>query len=71
MFRIIPEYPKLMSASDLKNLGFTPSGKEYFAFHLDDTQRIDVVKIDLSKVRIKGKNHNIAIPYITSIQNLL
>lgn len=71
LFRIVPEYPKLMSASDLKNLGFTPSGKEYFTFRLDNTQRIDIARIDLSKVRIKGEKHNIAIPYITTIQDLL
>lgn len=70
LFRIIPEYPKLMSASDLKNLGFTPSGKEYFTFRLDNTQQIDIAGIDLSKVQIKGKKHNIAIPYITAIQDL-
>ncbi len=71
LFQIIPEYPQLISASDLKNLGFKPLGKEYFAFRLENIQNIDTAKIDLSKVHIKGKNHNIAFPYITTIQDLI
>ena len=62
LFRIISEYPKLISASDLVKLGFTPSGKEYFAFRLESVQSINIVGVDLSKVQIKGKNHNKAIP---------
>ena len=63
LFRIIPDYPKLISASDLIKLGFMPSGKEYFAFRLESAQSINIVGVDLSKVQIKGKNHNKAIPY--------
>lgn len=70
LFRIIPEYPRLMSAAGLTKLGFTPSGKEYFAFRLESTQNITLAGMDLSKVQIKGKNHHIAIPYITTIQDL-
>lgn len=71
LFRIIPEYPKLISATDLKKLGFTPSGNEYFAFQLENNQNIEDTNIDLTKVKIKGKNHNIAIPYIITIQELI
>lgn len=71
LFRIIPEYPKLMSASDLIKLGFTPSGKEYFVFRLESTQSINITGVDLSKVKIKGKKYNIAIPYITTIRDLI
>ena len=71
LFRIIPEYPKLMSASGLKKLGFMPSGKEYFAFRLESPLSTNLAGMDLSKVRIKGKNRNIAIPYITTIQELI
>ena len=71
LFRIIPEYPKLMSASDLIKLGFTPSGKEYFVFRLESPQNINLAGMDLSKVQIKGKKHNIAIPYISDIQELM
>ena len=71
LFRIIPEYPKLISASDLVKLGFTPSGKEYFAFRLESVQSINIVGVDLSKVQIKGKSYNKAIPYITPIQDFI
>ena len=71
LFRIIPEYPKLMSASDLIKLGFTPSGKEYFVFRLESPQNINLAGMDLLKVQIKGKKHNIAIPYISDIQEII
>lgn len=71
LFRIISEYPRLMPASDLVKLGFTPKGNEYFVFRLESDKSIDIRKIDLSKIKIKGKNHNIAIPYITSIQDFI
>jgi len=71
LFRIIPKYPKLMSGSDLIELGFTPSGKEYFAFRLESTQNINLAGMDLSKLQIKGKSHNIAIPYISDIQEII
>lgn len=71
LFRIISEYPKLMSASDLVKLGFTPSGKEYFVFRLESTQNVNFAGMDLSKVQIKGRNHNIGIPYISDIQDII
>lgn len=71
LYTIIPEYPKLVSASDLSDLGFTPSGKEYFAFRLKSTQCTNISEIDLSKVHLKGKKHSIAIPYIATLQELL
>lgn len=52
-------------------LGFTPSGKEYFAFRLESTQNINLAGMDLSKLQIKGKSHNIAIPYISDIQEII
>lgn len=60
-----------MSTSDLIELGFTPSGKEYFAFRLESTQNINLAGMDLSKLQIKGRSHNIAIPYISDIQEII
>lgn len=71
LFRIIPEYPELMSASDLIKLGFTPLGKEYFVFRLESSQNINLAGMDLSRVQIKGKSHNIAIPYISDIKEII
>lgn len=70
LYMIVPEYPKLMSALDLLKLGFTPSGKEYFAFRLKSTECTNINGIDLSKVRLKSRNNNIAIPYIVTLQEL-
>ena len=69
LFRLVPEYPQLVTASDLQKLGFTPSGKEYFAFRLESAQNIRIIGVDLTKVQIKGKTHNKAIPYIAPLQD--
>lgn len=71
LFRIIPEYPKIMSASDLTKIGFMPSGKEYFVFRLESSQCINLTEIDLSKITIKKRSCDITIPYIINIQDLI
>ena len=68
LYKLVPESPKAMSALNLSKLGFTPLGKEYFAFKLESGQCMNIGGIDLSKLQIKREKHNITIPYITTIQ---
>lgn len=71
LFSLIPELPQFFSSSDLTALGFKPDGKEYLIFRLKDANTTNCLGIDLSKIIIKGKSHNTAIPYILPLQEII
>ncbi|WP_139265270.1 DNA cytosine methyltransferase [Bacteroides ihuae] len=70
LYTMVEECPKIMSASELSHLGFMPSGNEYLTFKLEDAECINIEGLDLADVKFREKKRDIAIPYVTNIQEL-
>lgn len=47
LFHLNSYAPKLMSASELSNLGFKPTGETYWAFSLKDAEELNVGEFDI------------------------
>lgn len=71
LYKLIPERPVLMKASDLTAKGFSPSGKEYWAFRLENTEGIHIKGLELQTVQLKNGYRNATVPYLTDLQSLL
>lgn len=70
LYAMVAECPKIMPASELSNIGFTPAGSEYLTFKLKDTECVNIDGLNVSEVKIRGKERDVAIPYIVNIQEL-
>ena len=70
LYTMVEEYPKVMSASELSRLGFSPSGNEYLVFKLKDVECVNIEDLNLADVKFRGGKRYIAIPYIANIQEL-
>lgn len=65
LYSLKSESPKLLSANDLMNMGFTPSGGKYWAFFLKDIKELSLNTIDVTKIELTGRNKTI--PYIIEL----
>lgn len=70
LYAMVEDRPKVMSASELFHLGFTPSGNEYLVFKLETAECINIEGVNLADVKFRGNKRDIAIPYIANIQEL-
>ena len=70
LFAMVQDRPKIMSASELSHLGFTPSGNEYLTFKLETAECINIAGLNLADVKFRGNKRDMAVPYIANIQEL-
>lgn len=63
LYVLSTDVPRLMSASELLNLGFKPSGETYWGFSLKDAQELNIDEFNIKELYRKNKTK----PFIVNV----
>lgn len=67
LYSLSSDMPKLMSADDLANMGFTPSGGIYWTFSIMNINELSLNSINITELKLTGRN--VTIPYIVNLNS--